>query len=296
MAGLRELPLGFDPVAPLRVLNQARCLLGFIHVLEDDYHEHEDLGGALLHYIMEKNGTKDMTRLQRNDVIAAMHANKHHTRFANSIPAIMSILCEHEIDIGWITENPAKGVRKMAIPKEKQMPHIPWTDEAVEKTRRKGRPRPWLIFELGVGSVQRPGDRVKFAWRDYDSESLRLRQGKTNKPLKLPCTPHLRSALDEARKALGAVPHPSRHILTGPNGSRMTYSGMAQAMQKERKRLGLLLHDRHAMRYRGIMELAWADDDEIASYSGHTSEVMIIKYAGEARQIMRARQAAEKRR
>ena len=45
------------------------------------------------------------------------------------------------------------------------------------------------------------------------------------------------------------------------------------------------------------MELAWADctDDEIASYSGYTSKAMIIKYAGKARQIMRARQAAAKR-
>ncbi len=45
------------------------------------------------------------------------------------------------------------------------------------------------------------------------------------------------------------------------------------------------------------MELAWAGctDDEIASYSGHTSKKMIIKYAGEARQVMRARQAAAKR-
>ena len=46
------------------------------------------------------------------------------------------------------------------------------------------------------------------------------------------------------------------------------------------------------------MELAWAgcDDDEIASYSGHTSKDMIRKYAGKARQVMRARQAREKRR
>lgn len=62
-------------------------------------------------------------------------------------------------------------------------------------------------------------------------------------------------------------------------------------MRKERARLGILEHDLHALRYRGVMELAWAgcSDDEIASYSGHD------KYAGEARQVMRARQAAEKR-
>ena len=72
---------------------------------------------------------------------------------------------------------------------------------------------------------------------------------------------------------------------------------MAHVMLAERKRLGLMAFDQHALRYRGVMELAWAEctDDEIASYSGHTSNAMIIKYAGQARQIMRARQAAAKR-
>lgn len=68
-------------------------------------------------------------------------------------------------------------------------------------------------------------------------------------------------------------------------------------MKTERERLELQEFDLHAMRYRGVMELAWAgcDDDEIAAYSGHMSRAMIRKYAGEARQTMRARQAKAKR-
>ena len=73
---------------------------------------------------------------------------------------------------------------------------------------------------------------------------------------------------------------------------------MARIMREERTRLDLKIYDLHALRYRGVMELAWAgcNDDEIAAYSGHSSKAMIRKYAGEARQIMRARQAREKRR
>jgi hypothetical protein len=68
-------------------------------------------------------------------------------------------------------------------------------------------------------------------------------------------------------------------------------------MRDERHRLGLMQFDQHGLRYRGVMELAWAGctDEEIASYSGHASLDMIRKYAGEARQIVRARQAKEKR-
>lgn len=251
----------------------------------------------VLHYLVEKNGRKDMTRLQRKDVRAAMQANLPSYRFANSIQAVMSVLCEHAIDIGWIAQNPAKGVQKLKIPTDRQRPHVPWTDEAVAKWRAEAEPRARLIFELGVGSVQRPGDLVDFTWGDYKDDCLALVQNKTDVPLLLPCTAMLKAELEREKARVGGAPHPSRAILTTLRGERLTYSGLSQIMRKERKRLGLMEYDQHALRYRGIMELAWAgcDDDEIASYSGHTTKDMIIKYAGEARQIMRARQAWKKR-
>lgn len=117
---------------------------------------------SVFEYVEEKNGPKDMTRAKRKDIIAAQQANLSRVRFANSIPAVLSVICEHAIDLGWIIENPAKGVRKVATPKEKQKPHIPWADDAVSKWRAEARPLPLLIFELGVGSVQRPGDLIDF--------------------------------------------------------------------------------------------------------------------------------------
>ncbi|KQB14700.1 phage integrase family protein [Rhodobacter capsulatus] len=86
-------------------------------------------------------------------------------------------------------------------------------------------------------------------------------------------------------------------ILCGARGGRLRYKDVAEIMLKERRRLGVEAHDLHALRYTGVQELALAgcDDDEIASYSGHTSKAMIRKYAGEARQLMRALSAREKR-
>ena len=79
--------------------------------------------------------------------------------------------------------------------------------------------------------------------------------------------------------------------------AQLTYRRLAEVMLFERQRLDLAAYDLHALRHRGVMELAWAgcDDDEIMSYSGHATKAMVRKYAGEARQIMRARQAREKR-
>lgn len=248
-------------------------------------------------YLRDKIGDADVARLSQADIYDAMEKNRHRVRFANYIPTAISMLSKLAIRKRWRKDNPAIDIEPLKVPKARQKPHLPWADWAVEKMREEGEPVPLLIFEIGVGSVQRPGDWVDFQWGDYDGETLKLRQNKTDRPLQLPCTEVLKVALDRAKADLGFVPHPSRHILTRADGSAMDYHAMARVMVRERKRLGLMAYDQHALRYRGVMELAWAGctDDEIASYSGHTSKAMIIKYAGEARQIMRARQAAAKR-
>ena len=78
---------------------------------------------------------------------------------------------------------------------------------------------------------------------------------------------------------------------------RMVYRRMAEIMLAERQRLGVEAHDLHALRYRGVMDLALAGctDEEIGSISGHESKAMIRKYAGDARQIMLAKSANKKR-
>lgn len=249
-------------------------------------------------YLDEKIGRQDVSRLSQADIYEAMEKNKHRVRFANYIPTAISMLSKLAVRKRWRADNPAVDIEKMKVPRDRAQPHLPWPDWAVEKIRSEGSDLARLIFEIGVGSVQRPGDWVGFTWGDYDGERLKLRQNKTDVPLELPCTIELRRALENEKRRLGAAPHPSRHILARPDGSPMSYHAMARVMLAERKRLGLAAFDQHALRYRGVMELALVgcDDDEIASYSGHTTKAMIVKYAGEARQKMRAKQAAAKRR
>lgn len=255
-----------------------------------------DLEPVLI-YLVEKIGKCDVSLLTRADIYDAMDKNKHRVRFANYIPVAISLIFKVIERKRWLTQNPAAGTELLKVPKARQRPHIPWTDAAVAKWRAEATPLPRLIFEIGVGSVQRPGDWVDFTWGDYDGDSLRLRQNKTDMPLLLPCTVELKAALDRVRAALPAFPMPNLHIITESGGHPMSYRRMAQIMLAERKRLGVEAFDQHALRYRGIKELAWADctDDEIMSYSGHTTKEMVRKYAGEARQEMAARRAREKR-
>lgn len=244
----------------------------------------------VLLYIEDKLGTRDATRLIRRDVIAARDANRHRTRFANYLPQVLSVLMEHAIDLDWRRDNPAKGVRGLRTPEERRQPHRPWPDAAVEKFRAEASPAARLVFELGIGSVQRPSDWCRFRWSDFDGDELRIVQGKTGVPLRLPCTQHLKAAL-------AAAPRNGLTILTDRDGRPLSYNTMSRLMRAERKRLGLEAYDLHALRYRGVMELAWqgCSDDEIAAFSGHASREMIAKYAGEARQVMAARRARAKR-
>ncbi len=251
----------------------------------------------VLEYLEDKIGTRDVSRLTAADIYAAMEKNRHRVRFANYIPVAVSLISKEVIKLRWLKENPATGIERLVVPKDRQQPHLPWPDAAVAKWREQAKPLERLIFEIGVGSVQRPSDWLQFTWGDYDGDCLKVRQAKTDKPLLLPCTDALKAALDAAKAALPFAPLPSRHIITKRDGSRMDYRRLAELMRAERARLDLLPYDLHALRYRGVMELAWAgcDDDEIMSYSGHATKAMVIKYAGEARQIMAALRARQKR-
>lgn len=249
----------------------------------------------VLVWVSDKLGPLPVDRMQRKDVVRAQSVNAKTLRFANYIVQVLRVLFNHAMNIGWRNDNPAKGVALLKTPSDKVQAHIPWTDAAVTAFRGGAERLPRLIFELGIGTVQRPDDLTRFKWGDYDGSTLSLSQSKTGVRLVLPCTDHLRDVLD-AEKAR-VTPHPARPILTGLRGKPLSYRRMAEVFLAERKRLGVVDHDLHALRYRGVQELTWAGctDDEIASYSGHMSKAMIKKYAGEARQIMRARQAKEKR-
>ncbi|MCL7464509.1 tyrosine-type recombinase/integrase [Phaeovulum sp. NW3] len=257
----------------------------------------EDLEGTFT-YLEERIGKRDVRQLTKADIYNAMDKNTHRVRFANYIPVAISMLAKLGQRKGWLKDNPATDIELLKVPEDRKKPHIPWTDAAVETWRREAFDLPMLIFELGVGSVQRPGDLNAFTWRQYeDGQNLKITQSKTGVELLLPCTLNLQAQLDRLRAELGERLTPDRPILANDDGSPMSYYKIARIMRAERERLGVLEHDLHAMRYRGVMELAWAgcDDDEIMSFSGHKTKKMVIKYAGFARQVMRATTAAEKR-
>lgn len=245
-----------------------------------------------LAYLHDKIGARDVSFLTTPMIVEMMQANAAAGRyeFSNLLLAVVAVLCRQARLIGWMSHNPTQSVPKIRMPADRQRPHVPWPDTVADLWRREAKPMPLLAFEIGVGTMQRPADWTRFRWSDFDGTALRLTQGKTGAELTIPCTPRLVSVLN-------ATPRKGFTILTGAGGRALSYKNLSEMMLRERRRLGTEAYDLHALRYLGIMELAWAGctDDEIMSYSGHATKAMVAKYAGKARQTMRARQAAEKR-
>ena len=235
-------------------------------------------------------GTKDPAKVQRHHVVRWQ--DELDGRAASYFVQVMSNLLGHAADIGWRQDNPCRGIHLAQT--TRKAPHLPWPVWAIEKWRAEARPLPRLIFEVGLGSCQRPADWTRFDWEHFDGDKLTLTQGKTDKPLTIPASIPMKVALAKRPKVmrLGGTP-----ILTGHNGKRLTYRRMAEIMRDERERLGTLAYDLHGLRYTAVQEFARAGctDDEIASYSGHNTRAMVEKYAGEVRQIARAESARKKR-
>ena len=76
---------------------------------------------------------------------------------ANDISHMFVMPREYAIDPGRIDLNPSTGVGALKAPDDSKQAHLPWPDHAVRKFRSDTSELPRLIFDSGIGPVQRPG-------------------------------------------------------------------------------------------------------------------------------------------
>ena len=244
----------------------------------------------VLAWVEEKLGATDATKIQRKDIIRAQSANADAVRFANYIVQVLRILMEHAIDLGWrqANDNPAKGISMLESGKEQREA---WPAEIVAAYRAASTGRARLIFELCLGTGQRIGDVLRMRWDDIEGDGIRVRQGKTGAKLWVPLTSHLRDVLE-------ATPRRGLTICAwGSAGKPSAYRGAADLVMAVRKKIGAERYDIHGLRYTAAAELAalGCDDQTIAAITGHKTASMLAKYAGPARQKVRALKAQEMR-
>ncbi len=242
-----------------------------------DYSDVMDLIGEWL-------GEMDASRYPRPEVIRMRDENARRPRRANYCVQVMSILMEHAIDLGWRNDNPAKSVKKL----KGQGGYRPWRVNEIEAYRAAADQLGLLIFELHMGTGQRPGDVTAMRWSDYDGHEICVIQSKTGAELWIPPTDRLRQVLDEAKmEANGST------ILANQRGEPLTYHQMARSFRKSRTAAGIDGVSFHGLRKNATITLAEAgcSNAEIKAITGHTTDAMVELYSKGARQKTMARNA-----
>lgn len=232
-------------------------------------------------------GPLPVAAMQRKDVIRARDTNADTIRFANYIVQVVRILFEHAIDLGWRDDNPAKGV---SLFKSTAAPREAWPHEMITAYRERAKGRALLIFELCLGTGQRIGDILKMRWSDIDGDGINVIQNKTGAKLWVPFTPHLRRVIEK-------TPKTGETICAWGIGKPTSYRGAADLVMAVRREIGAERFDIHGLRYSAAAALAelGCSDELIAAVTGHTTGAMVRKYAGSARQKVRAIEAQKRR-
>lgn len=244
----------------------------------------------VLDWAQKTFGDMDPARMERRHVLRAQSENRDRLRFANYIVQVLSVLFEQAIDMGWITHNPAKGIR--LIRNDSDGPHRPWPVDKINAFAAAAEHGSVArtVMELCLGTGQRIGDVLVLRWDAIRDGGVEVRQNKTRARLWIPFTPRL-------AEYLGNMPRRGLTIVCAPDGRPVTYHTAAAAVMKVRKAVGAEAFTIHGWRYSAAAELAAAgcSDEEIQAITGHKARAMVVKYAGPARQEQRAR-AAQRRR
>jgi len=241
----------------------------------------------VLAFIADRLGNLPPAKMRRKDVVRARDANAETVRFANYLVQVLRILFNHACDIGWRDDNPAKGVSLIQTGK---IDRQAWPAAMMAAYRAAAPVRALLIFELCLGTGQRIGDVLRMRWDHLEAGGIHVRQGKTRRPLWVPLTGRLADLL-------GKTPRRGLTILCDEAGRPLNYWQARHAVAVVRAQIGAEAYDIHALRYSTAAELAalGCSDDLIMAVTGHSTAAMVAKYAGPARQKVRAMKAQEQR-
>jgi integrase len=262
-----------------RVLTPSRTIAKLVRLYEasDKWRSHakntQRSYARHFRYFVDVMGGIDPASLRRVHINEMRDALADKPTDASRKVAALSVLLEHAIDIGWMKDNPAKGVRLLKGSKPKRRP---WPPDLIAKFRAEAPPLPLLIFELCLGTGQRVSDVLGMRWDAIRDGGLPVTQGKTGAELWVPFTPRLQAVLDAAPR-LGAT------IVAQANGRPVSYPMAARDVQRVRESIGAMAFE--------IAALPGMTREHIKALTGHAGDDMADLYAGAAMQRARAQEA-----
>ncbi len=178
----------------------------------------------------------------------------------------------------------AKGVRQLASAGRIRRP---WPQPLIDAYRAKATGRDLLLFEMLIGTGQRVGDVLAMQWGHIDGGGIAVKQDKTGAALFIPFT-------DRLRTAIATAPRKGLFILCQDNGLPVSYQLAWKNIKAIRDKIGAEAYDIHALRYSAASEIAsipGMTGEHVKAITGHSTEAMMLHYAGPAMQKARANEA-----
>jgi integrase len=214
-------------------------------------------------------------------------------RFANYCLAVLSVVMETGRELGYVTINPVKGVKRIRRRRDERTVNRPWT--AAERATVLERAPEQLRRPLAIGrwTGLREGDVLRLAQGDYDGKTIRLRTHKRDVPAVIPVAKPLKAILDEPQCFVvgkGKTPPTPLTLCATLRGRPWTESGFRASLFKFLRALeeegavgsGLTFHGlRHSVAT-DLAELGY-DDRTIADMLAQESEDMPAHYSKQAR-------------
>jgi integrase len=131
-------------------------------------------------------------------------------RKADLVLSVLARILSYGRDLEMIDRNPLERVGRLS---EGTRRDAVWTDAQIAAFEAVAPPKMRLAMGLARWTGQRQGDLLRLTWTAYDGTHIKLRQGKTGKPVRIRVYSELKALLDATKRE--AVT-----ILTTQRGSR----------------------------------------------------------------------------
>lgn len=204
---------------------------------------------------------------------------KRKRRFANYVVAVLSAMLSFGLERGVVTQNAAKGVKKIRRPKTMDRANPPWPEGVYEIVMEEAPPQLRGPIATGRDTGMREGDVITLKKTAYRNRELEQITRKTGQAVYWPCTDRLAAEIEAQPK------HDAITLFANSYGRPWTESGFRASFFKLLRRLeeegkipgGLTFHGlRHTIGSE-ISENGF-DDRTVADALGQSTEKQAAHY------------------
>jgi integrase len=234
-----------------------------------------------------EHGHRPLKDLQSFHVRSIIGAKADTPEAANNLLKVLRVVLDYAVSEGMIASNPATHLKRYSSKGEGI--HT-WSEAEVRQfeARFPIGSKPRLALALLLFTAQRRGDVVRMGWQHLLTDSITVRQEKTDNPLLIPVHPEL-------AHVLASVPRTNLTFLITERGRPFTSASFGNWFRKRCNEAGLPQCSAHGLRKCAATRLADAGCSlhRIMAVTGHKSMSSVAPYTKRADQARLAREAFE---